>query len=160
MKDTAKFIWFLTSNDDDMGFTRVTKTATQSGISSTSYIDITDLTFPITAGQDVEVRGIIYGTSTNGTEGMGISINGPTLTNLWFQSITPLSANSIVGHSTNAYDAAASSVTLQNSGALIQFKGRVIVSANGTIAIRVKAEIGSPQTVDVLAGSYVEYRVL
>lgn len=164
LKKIATNTWVLNNGVPTTGgsdWTRVTKGSNQSGITSTSYIDITDLTFAITSGQTVEIRGNIYATSTNATEGLNIAMNGPTASSLIFQSFFPLTTVAITGYSANAYDnPAGASATFQNAGGIIQFRALLTVSANGSVIMRVRAETGSGQSVAILAGSYIEYKVI
>lgn len=142
----------------NLAWTRVVKSSAQSAITSTSYIDITDLLFPITSGVMMEYRGVIYVTSTNATEGVGISITGPTLTSRAGKVTIANTTTSDIARSSTVYDGETPTATLQDLGALCEVIGRVQTSASGNIQFRVRAETGSGQSVAVLAGSYIEYR--
>lgn len=139
-------------------WTRVNLTAADRVFASTSYADITSLTFAITSGQRVEIRAMLYVDTANTSEGYAASINGPTLTATRYFCKVFNNSTSEQYKAASSYDGAANSTTSADN-AICSFYGRVLTSANGTIAMRFKCETGGVN-VTVLRGSYVEYRVI
>lgn len=138
---------------------KVVKTGTTTN-NTTSYVDITDLSFTATSGTEYEIVSVIFYSSSNTSEGASIGINGPTLTSLNYNTRRTTSATaSSERWGTSAYDTDVASVTSLATGNVSFGNARLLTSATGTVIMRLAAETGAA-TITVLAGSYIMYRPL
>lgn len=138
------------------------KTADQT-ISSTSFADITGLTFPVTAGV-YRFRAQIIHQTDNTARGNQFAVNGPTLTTLFAKSSkqataggtgsTDMFTDAII----TAYDTANPASTTEvaaTTNLLCTIEGIVQVSATGTFALRAKRSSATGSGT-VKAGSNVD----
>lgn len=126
---------------------------------STSYGDITNLLFPVTANVRAEFRAWIYVDAANSSEGWTSSFTGPTLTSTRYLHSGFAASNAIVTHLSTSYDETAALLSASTLSSMGELSGRVITSASGNIQFRMKTETGGIN-ITVKAGSYVEYRVV
>lgn len=141
-------------------WTRVTLTADHTAINSTTLVDITGLALPVVAGKMYQFWAEIIFDVENTTEGIALSINGPTQDYLTFQTETynaPNGTMAIRGPNENYND-----YDLQNgsnkTGNIFSFKGYVEPTADGNLQLRIRVETGT-YSVTVKKGSYIEYRI-
>lgn len=140
------------------GWHRVTITS-DVVFASTSYGDITNLLFPVTANVRAEFRAWIYVDAANSSEGWTSSFTGPTLTSTRYLHSGFAATNGIVTHLSTSYDETAALLSASTTSSMGELAGRVLTSASGNIQFRMKTETGGIN-ITVKAGSYVEYRVV
>jgi len=127
--------------------------------------NITGLSFPVVAGQQIYFRFMIRYLTAATTTGARFSLLGPASpTYLGYDSRYSLTATTETNNrSLQAYDLpAASNVTASSSlagGNIAEIMGFIRPSADGTVIGRFASEIAN-SAVTVKAGSFVEYQVL
>jgi len=117
--------------------------------SGTAYVDVTGLSFAVTAGRTYKWRATVPYTSTSN---INFSINGPAVT---FNRYRFASANTATGNNVNnatTYDAGVA-VTAVNGVATAD--GVIRPSANGTVIVRMRSSVSGGLT--ALAGSIIEF---
>lgn len=126
---------------------------------TTSYADVTDLSFPVASGNKYwfEFR-INYGASSTSTGGSGWSIQGPTKSQLTIASQYALTATTVTTNNAVAYDipAASNASSAATTGNLCWISGFITPTANGTVIARFRSETAGT-TITALAGSHVVY---
>lgn len=123
---------------------------------NTNFADITALLFPVTANVRSEWRAMLYIDAANTSEGIALSINGPTLISCRYFEELPTTTSATTIRTTNAYDGlGANTTTILNGWGTIE--GRILCSASGNVILRLRTE-GNSIDITVLAGSYIEYR--
>lgn len=147
-----------------MPYPRYARKTGDQGSTSTSYADVTDLTFAVAANKAYKFRFVVFFTTSNASEGIGLSINGPSGATLRFGGFVPASASAPTGNaaiftSGGGTDSNAMVPTAgpgaTNTTSIIE--GVMVVSSTpGTLALRVKAETGGAQSVTVLTNSFGE----
>jgi hypothetical protein len=117
--------------------------------SGTAYVDITGLSFAVTANKTYKWRATVPYTSTSN---INFSINGPAVT---FNRYRFASANTATGNNVNnatTYDAGLA-VTAVSGVATAD--GVIRPSANGTVIVRMRSSVSGGLT--ALAGSIIEF---
>lgn len=129
---------------------------------TTSYVDVANLSFSVTAGITYWFKFVIPYTSTATGNGSRFSINGPASpTFLVYQSEYSLSATTITtNRGLTTYDspatANANSATTGSNMAIIE--GIITPSANGTVIARFASETAAGNNITTKAGSVVFYQ--
>lgn len=131
-------------------WTRVVKSAAQS-LTSTSFVTLTSLSFPVSAAKTYVARGVIAVTATN-TNGFGMGFTGPA---------SPVLAALSAGTNSAArttYDLAFGAFQITAVGTyMMHFYVYFANGSNaGTVSLRGLLASGT-SGVSVLAGSYIEY---
>lgn len=138
------------------------KTADQSS-TSTTKADVTDLTFAVSASTNYRYRFCVFFTTSATTEGLRLSVNGPTGT-YRFGGYLPVAApagggNAAMFASGGGTESAAFNTTSGVGGtaamAVIEGVAR-IGGTGGTLALRFWAETGGAASVTILEDSYGE----
>jgi hypothetical protein len=117
--------------------------------SGTAYVDVTGLSFAVTANKTYKWRATVPYTSTSN---INFSINGPAVT---FNRYRFASANTATGNNVNnatTYDAGLA-VAAVNGVATAD--GVIRPSANGTVIVRMRSSVSGGLT--ALAGSIIEF---
>lgn len=124
---------------------------------STSYTDVTDLSFSVVAGTTYFINAWILAECSSTSGGVCLSANGPTAT--WYAARfegNQSGGGSIIRSDITAYDSLGSladtaTISAANTPYLFQLQAVLVPSANGTFTLRVKRG-GSAGTVAVRAG--------
>jgi hypothetical protein len=127
---------------------------------STSYGDITGLSFPVVAGGMYLFDFRFVFQSANVNTGIALAVNGPaTPTTLVYHSINPISLVAVNSRSARAYDGptASSAVDIVDVDCPAIMWGFIRPSVNGTVIGRVASETGGVN-VTIKAGSVLLYR--
>lgn len=135
----------------------LTKNADQTGI-GTGFVDITGLTVPVLNGQRIRFYGALRVTSSANTIAAYLSCNGPAASILSYKRVEFTSATAFTTTMATAYDNA--SANTAGPGAtvtLYEISGFAKFTANGTFALRIRAETGG--TCAVLEGAWLEYNL-
>lgn len=127
---------------------------------TTSYADVTGLSFPVTASRTYRFRFVVDYTCNATTTGSSWSINGPTSpTRLSFRaeySLTTTSRTTLEGCS--AYDTNAANASSAATGANHAIvEGFITPSADGTVVLRFISEVAVASAIVAKAGSTVDY---
>lgn len=125
---------------------------------STSYADVTGLSFAVTSGVIYRFYALIIYSAGNTGQGSLWSVNGPASpTLLGYRSYTPTAASGTVEHNINVYDdsATAAPTSAVVDGNIAEITGVIQPSSSGTFAIRFKAETSA--TITAKAGSTLEW---
>jgi hypothetical protein len=129
---------------------------------TTSYADITSLSFSVTSGKQYYFKFVIPYTTSGTGNGAGFSINGPTVTHLSYYSFYPSAAvaNTVTYNSgLSSYDSpAASTLNTGTLSALAFVEGIITPSANGTVIGRFRSENAAGNSIVAKAGSVVFYQ--
>ena len=135
----------------------VLKTADQTS-TVTTYADISNLSFSISAGQMYWFRFVIPYTTLNISYGAKFAINGPASpTFLAYQTTNCNGAgNGTVSRGLSTYDAATTSNNGVLAGNIAIVEGVIIPSSDGTLIARFGNEAGG-QSNTVKAGAMVKY---
>jgi hypothetical protein len=141
------------------GITAARKTSDQT-TTSTSFADVTGLTFAVSANTNYWVRFFIFFQTSATTEGAQFSVNGPTGT-YKIGGFVPVSAvaagGGTIGHASGA--AADTTGLAFNAGpgttdTIAIIEGVVLVGASGgTLALRVRTETGGANSTTVKTNS-------
>jgi hypothetical protein len=141
----------------------VRKTAGDQAFTSTSFADVTGLTFAVSASTVYKFRFVVFLITSGTGEGYALSVNGPAGT-YKFGGILPAAAPNAAGNASligtgGAADSAGLAVTAgpggTNTFALIE--GVVAVGGSGgTLALRARAETGGANSVTVQNNSIGE----
>lgn len=129
--------------------------ADSAGVTSTTYVDVPGLTRAVVAGIYVLHATIVV--SNTGTGNNFVSVNGPTANSMMYERMMHQdNAGVLKGGISTAYDADVSwGLTAANLSVSCVINGVFDLSANGTIAIRVKIATG---TMTVKRNSFFELR--
>lgn len=125
---------------------RIYKNTSQSITSSTSFTDITSLTFSVTAGVTYYFRSFVI--VDTGAGGIRLSVNGPAATTIYYGQSNSFAAkvyNTIVSSGSGAV------ILIQN------INGIIVPSANGTVALRVSQDTSNAAASTIVAGSWIEW---
>lgn len=144
-----------------VGFPRYVKMTSNQAINSTALVDVTELSFSVTAGKTYRYKFNVMYTSGSTTRGFRIGITYPATTSASAQASIP---NAIDG--TGAYyhgyvNSSGDSVMSTNSPEtapnqlLATLQGVMVPSASGTVQLRAAGE-NAGTTMNIQAGSYVE----
>lgn len=141
------------------------KTSDQSS-TSTSFADVTGLTFSVLANTNYRYRFVVWVLTNTAGEGYNLSVNGPSGT-YKMGAILPTAAPAPGGNAANHATGAVADTTglTTNAGptaaAIAILEGVALIGASGgTLALRVKAETGGANSVTVQANSYGELSVI
>ena len=129
-------------------FTRIIKTADQTITSNASFQNDSVLQFSATSGTYL-IRAVY--TVSYGAGGYQVAINGPTLTRLRITT-NPTGVSTPI----TAYNTAISGITT-GSPMLAVFDAVLVVSASGTVAMRIAQSSSNIAATTFEAGSYLEY---
>lgn len=115
--------------------------------STTSYADITGLTFPVLSGKNYEFESRVLWTCASTTEGAGFAVNGPTTTFLGYRAGAG-NGDPTWGDTHHAtYDAMAATSNSLAGGNLGEVAGIIRPSADGTVAMRLVSSVGGTAVV-------------
>lgn len=128
-------------------------------LTSTTYVDNAPssgdvLSFSVTSGVPVEIFAFIIATTSDGNGGMGISVNGPSLTSYFSQILIPTSATAVVSRSGTTYGNETVSASILTTGGISIARFRLLPSASGTVILRHSCETAVGHTITIKAGSY------
>jgi hypothetical protein len=147
------------SASSGLGVTTITADVVNNNGTANTIQDVTGLSFPVTSGQRYWFRFTIHYDAAATTTGSRWSINGPTFTDLNYQSQYTLTTTSITqNQSLSAYDTpAASNATSGATGSnMAVIEGFILPSANGTVIARFASEVLS-SAITALRGSMVQF---
>ncbi|NBX58460.1 MAG: hypothetical protein EBT64_08295, partial [Gammaproteobacteria bacterium] len=133
--------------------------ASDTANSTTSFADVTGLTFAVTSGETYVFEAwIVYETAAT-TTGSKWAVNGPASPTLLSYSVeTPTAATTSRIDFASTYDGTGPSTQTSGIGqCLAKIEGVVKVSASGTFALRFGSEVAS-SAVTAKAGSVMRYR--
>ena len=134
------------------------KITTQTTGVSTSYTDVTDMSFSVVAGTTYSFTFVVLAESSSTSGGVCLAANGPAAT--YFAARyegNQTAGGSIIRSDITAYDSSGTladpnSVTAANTPCVFTLQGVIVPSANGTFSLRVKRG-GSAGNIAVRAGS-------
>lgn len=133
----------------------LTSTVANSG--NNSFADITGLTFAVTSGLTYGFRAHIIYTSAATTTGARFSVNGPSITRLFYRAIWTLTATSMNTEVVaSTYDQGTASATSSAGANLAIIEGTLTPSASGTLAMRFANEVNT-SAVTCQPGSRLSY---
>lgn len=122
--------------------------------STTSYADVTGLSFSVTSGTTYRFYAIITYTVPSSLASLW-SLNGPALTRAeWLTRHAPTSGATIITTSHTGYDSGFSNTSTTQG--LVIIEGFVLPSASGTLAVRFQSGTGGT-AVTAKAGSTLTY---
>jgi hypothetical protein len=136
-----------------------TRLASPVANSTTSYADVTGLSFAVTSGTTYWFRFVIPYTSAATTTGSSWSINGPSTSLLSYTARYTLTATSETVHELGAYNSGAASASSLATGNTAVIEGIIVPSANGTVIARFLSEVAA-SAITALAGSFVWYMAI
>jgi len=127
--------------------------------STTSFADITGLTFSVTSGETYVFEALIPYTSAATTTGSKWAVNGPSSpTYVAYRTEIPTTTTSTRIEYGDSYDAtSASAQTPGITYVIAKIEGIVKVSASGTLAMRFGSEV-STSAITVKAGAVLRWR--
>lgn len=135
------------------------KTADQN-FTSTSYADVTDLSFPVLANTDYAFEFTVIWSSVATTTGVSFALNGPASPVLFHATVeTATSATVLAVRQDTAYDqgTASASIDAANANRLCRIKGVLRNGANaGNLVVRCKTEVAN-SAITVKRGSWGTY---
>lgn len=149
------------------GLTTARKTSDQAS-TSTSFADVTELTFAVEASTNYRFRFVVFLVTSSTGEGYALSVNGPSGT-YKIGGLIPTGAGSATDQTGVQQSGAAADTTGLNvttgpgstQPVLALIEGVVLVGGSaGTLALRVKAETGGANSVTVQTNSYGEIGVI
>lgn len=132
------------------------------GVLNTNFVDITGLSFPITAGRKYSFRGTFIITQSGLATGIRLTINADVAVNVvQFYSQVSLNQNSSTVWYGNALNSAASTGAPQNvfNNTIGMMNGYIDANNTGTAVFRFSKWAGNAGTTTVKAGSFVEYTI-
>ena len=131
---------------------------TNNNASANTIADITDLSFPVEAGETYHFRFVIPFTAAASTTGKRFAINGPTKTALYLRSRYSLTTSTeTTNHVVTDYDTpAASDATSPTAGGLAILEGVILPTASGNVIARFASEVSS-SAITAKAGAHVQY---
>ena len=124
---------------------------------TTSFADVTGLSFSVTANITYHFRVVIYYTSAAAATGSKWSCNGPTFDFLSYVADYANAATTRTNYNGATYNvgtASLNSTTL--NGLVATIEGLIIPNASGTLTITFGSEIAS-SAITAKAGSYLQY---
>lgn len=141
---------------ETLGLIRRKITTATTGV-STSYTDVTDMSFSVVAGTTYSFTFVVLAESSSTSGGVCLAANGPAAT--YFAARyegNQTTGGSIIRSDITAYDSSGtlgdpSTVTAANTPYVFTLQGVIVPSANGTFTLRVKRG-GTTGTVAVRAG--------
>lgn len=142
------------------GITLVKLASDATGVVGTAYANAASgLDVAVTSGVPLNFVYNIHWVPNLATTGGRFSINGPTITRLsymvrWNTTATVITTSPLGTSYDQAFTVGTAS-DLTNNIAIVE--GMLVPSANGTLALRSSAEVISPGSVTVKAGSSVTY---
>ena len=130
---------------------------TERSTTSQSLVDCTDLSASLTSGVLYQFRFLVRWQSTATTNGIWLSVNGPTTTHLSWRSFTPTSATAVITRFQNTWNSGATTTACGTANAdfFSIVEGLVKPSANGTLILRFASELGS-QTAKIMVDSTLQ----
>ncbi len=139
------------------GYRTLINKPSDQAINSTSFIDVTGLSFSVTSGTTYRFQATIAYTAIGTGDGIDFSVNGPAApTFLAYQIHQPNNTNSeYTGNSTSYDSAPANSSNSIVAGNIAVITGVITPSANGTFSIRCAEEAANKHTIK--AASCLEY---
>lgn len=143
--------------------TKLDASVVNSNASANTIADITGLAFHVLAGERYRFKFFIVYSAAAPTTGARFSINGPSITNLAYNSIYTLTTTSqTVNTGLNAYNlpAASNLSSAATSGNIAIVEGIIQPSQAGIVIGRFASEV-SNSAITIVAGlSYVTYQKL
>ena len=126
--------------------------------STTSFADVTGLSFAVTSGQTYAFQAKLLMTAAATTTGVKVAINGPTASIMAYMAETATTATTSRIDYQAAYDSGGPSAQTPTGGTFYAtVEGVVTASANGTVTVRFASEVASSAVV-VKAGSCLFWR--
>ena len=123
-------------------------------------MDVSGLTVSVTSGQTIRFHAYLRVTTSATTIAGELSINGPTASLISYLRREWTSASAIATTMGTAYNALSSQTAGPGSTVVMyEIEGVCVFTASGTFAIRAEAEVGAGGTMNVLAGSWMEYNL-
>lgn len=111
---------------------------------TTTYIDITGLSFPVKAGKRYYFNFIIPYTSSQTFNGIKFSVNGPTNSYLAYYSVYPSSTTAVTyNNGLSGYDLPSAVVSNTSLIGIVKLEGIVYATADGTLIGRYAGEAGA-----------------
>lgn len=132
------------------------------GVLNTNFVDLTGLSFPITAGRKYSFRGTFIITQSGTTTGIRLTINADVAVNVvQFYSQVSLNQNSSTVWYGNALNSAPPLGSPQNffTNTIGMMNGYIDANNNGTAIFRFSKWAGNAGTTTVKAGSFIEYTI-
>lgn len=148
----------LGSGDLAIGGITIIAKPGDTGTSSTSFTDVTDLKFPVVSGETYWFRFIICYTVSGTTLGTAWAINGPTLTNTIHRAEWSAATGHAIQDGLLAYDATTAntgSITKNSNMAVIE--GIITCGASGDVIARMLGSSGTG-ALTAKAFSTVQYK--
>lgn len=149
--------WYLLTNE----FKLDVKLRVASDVvnATTSFADITGLTYPVESGKHYGFEANIITANNASTTGTRLAINGPSMTGMMIADInvyTPGATSGVfaAGAATAVDTAMEATTTGSTSNRLSHVAGWFNPSADGTFAMRVASEVAVAAGVTVRAGSW------
>lgn len=126
---------------------------------TTSFADITGLTYPVEAGKHYGFESNLISANNASTSGSRFAINGPSMTGMMiadFNIYTPGATSSVfaAGAATAVDTAIEATTTGSTSNRLTYIAGWFNPSASGTFAMRCASEVAVAAGITVRAGSW------
>lgn len=149
--------WLVPATSTDMN--TVVLSANQNN-TTTSYEDVTGLSFAVTTALTYWFRALIQYTSTGTATGSRWSINGPAITQLIYKSEYSLTTTTrTINEGLSAYDApaAANATSAAAASNIAWIEGFLKPSADGTLIVRHASETAG-QAITAIAGSILQYQ--
>jgi hypothetical protein len=143
------------------GAITLVRNTAQRDSSSTSFADVTGLTFAVSSGVTYRFRFVVFFFTAVNTTALRLAVNGPAMTSIRYGGFIPTAAASnsvsIANGQISVVDNSIVSTTggPGGSGVMAIVEGTCIPSASGTLALRFASEVGG-STVSIEAGSYGE----
>jgi len=127
--------------------------------STTSFADVTGLSFAVVSGNLYWFKFVIPYNSAATTTGSAWAINGPSQTLLNYRCQYTLTATSETQHYLGAYNSGSANASSLSTGNVCIMEGVIKPSANGTVIARFLSEVSS-SAITALAGAFVWYMVI
>lgn len=128
---------------------------------TTSSADVTGLSFPVLAGKIYRFRAVVVVTTNATTTGIGLGVNGPTMTSLWWRTHIPTTTSTdTIAHGTALDTYTASTDSASTTGNVCIVEGVCQPSADGTVVIRNKSEVAVASGNVVKTGSTIEWHLV
>jgi hypothetical protein len=129
---------------------------------NTTVVDITGLSFPITAGKKYKFKAtLLYGASS-GTQGLRIGINADVSANAVYYMTTQVSNNtpaatSFVSFNSTAFNSVSSNVVANLTAGIAFIEGYIDANNTGTVIGRFSKGANSAGTLTIRSGSFIDY---
>lgn len=125
--------------------------------STTTFADVTGLTFPVTSGFTYQFTCELTYTTAATTTALQLSVNGPATSALDYSVRTSTTATAMHSAAQTAYDTVTNPATGGGSTRLpVRIVGSLIPSASGTLAVRSRSEINT-SAATVKRGSFCTF---